>query len=115
MTSAAESPSELTLLRELVATLQKENALLRQKIDALARRVFGSSSEKLAPGQLELILQLAAAEEPITPVPVAPAPVDAAAPRPRTERAPRLPENLPVIEEVLEPVEVTAAPQDSTF
>ena len=59
MPSASAVQDELTLLRELVSTLQKENSLLRQKIDALIRRVFGSSSERMDPAQLELLLQLA--------------------------------------------------------
>jgi transposase len=105
------TPREAELTRQLeaalaaVATLQAENALLRQKVDRLVKRVFGSSSERLSPGQLELLLAL-----PATPVvvnePPAPAPV-----RSRKERAPRLPENLPVIEEVLEPAVVQAAPE----
>ena len=96
---------ELSLLRELVVTLkaalentQRENSLLRQKVDALVRRVFGSSSEKLDPAQLELLVQLAA------PTVTSPAPVmekpTAVVNRPRKERAPRLPEHLPVVEEV---------------
>src|SRR5437763_708309 len=58
MTSANPAPDELTRLRELVSNLQKENSLLRQKIDALCRRVFGSSSEKIDAAQLELLLQM---------------------------------------------------------
>lgn len=107
------TPREAELTRQLeaalaaVATLQAENALLRQKVDCLVKRVFGSSSEQLPPGQLELLLAL-----PATPVAVTPEPVPAPAPvRPRKERAPRLPEDLPVIEEVLEPAAVQAAPE----
>jgi len=117
MTSANQASDELTLLRELVSTLettvstlQQENSLLRQKIDALCRRLFGSSSEKINPAQLELLLQLASQAQ---------APLPAAAPaiekssessRIRKERAPRVPENLPVIEQVIEPSEVSAQP-----
>jgi len=107
------TPREAELTRQLeaalaaVATLQAENALLRQKVDRLVKRVFGSSSERLSPGQLELLLAL-----PATPVVVNEPPVPAPAPpRPRKERAPRLPENLPVVEEVLEPAAVQAAPE----
>lgn len=112
MTSASAAQDELTLLRELVSTLQKENSLLRQKVEALIRRVFGSSSERIDPAQLELMLQLAGGLE----APKAPSPVPEAkpSPRPRPEkkRAPRIPENLPVIEQVLEPEQAMAAPQD---
>jgi hypothetical protein len=59
----ADPQNELTQLRERVVTLQaaldaarKENAVLRQKVDALVRRVFGASSERLHPAQLELLL-----------------------------------------------------------
>jgi len=112
MTSASAAHDELTLLRELVSTLQKENALLRQKVDALVRRVFGSSSERIDPAQLELMLQLAGGSEAAK----APAPVPEAKPaqppRLETKRAPRIPENLPVIEQVIEPEQAVAAPQD---
>lgn len=49
--------SRETELREQIARLEKENALLREKIDALARRLFGVKSEQLDPGQLLLLLQ----------------------------------------------------------
>jgi hypothetical protein len=39
-----------------VEELQNENALLRQKIDLLIRKVFGSSSEKLDSSELDLFL-----------------------------------------------------------
>lgn len=112
MTSASPASDELTLLRELVAALQKENSLLRQKIDALVRRIFGSSSEKVDPAQLEMLLQLGASAEapaPVAPAAETPAP---AAPRATRPKAPRLPENLPVVEEVIEPEEAAAAPQE---
>jgi len=109
-------PAELTALRELVGTLQaalaltrQENTLLRQKIDALVRRVFGASSETVDRAQLELLLQLASpAAAPVAPVvPVAKVPAS----RPRKEAAPRLPEHLPVVEEVIEPEPVKARPE----
>ena len=60
----ADSQNELIQLRERVVTLeaallaaQQENALLRQKVDALVRRVFGATSERIDPAQLELLLQ----------------------------------------------------------
>lgn len=112
MPSVSAAQDELTLLRELVSTLQKENSLLRQKIDALVRRVFGSSSERMDPAQLELLLQLASGLE--SPKAEAPAPEakPAKPPRPEIKRAPRIPENLPVVEQVIEPEQAVAAPQD---
>ena len=53
---------ELTCqLEQCLAALnesRRENALLRQKIDLLVKRVFGSSSEQLDRNQLELLMQL---------------------------------------------------------
>ena len=37
--------------------LERENTLLRQKIDALIRRLFGSQNEQLDPAQLQMLLQ----------------------------------------------------------
>ena len=44
-------------LLQAVNELRRENALLRQKIDLLVKRVFGSSSEQLDKNQLELLAQ----------------------------------------------------------
>ena len=49
----------LELLRQRdqrIEELQNENALLRQKVDLLIRKVFGASSEKLDSSQLDLFL-----------------------------------------------------------
>ena len=109
--------AELDSLRELVGTLKaalelsrQENTLLRQKIDLLVRRVFGSSSERLDRAQLELLLQLPALAETTTPVTVLEAP-KALVSRSRKDHAPRLPDNLPVVEEVIEPEPVKVAPE----
>ena len=42
-------------LREENERLQQEKKVLRLKIDALSRKLFGRSSEKLNPDQLQLI------------------------------------------------------------
>ena len=47
---------EKQLLLDENARLRAEIAILRQTIDALSRRIFGSSSEKLDAAQLELLL-----------------------------------------------------------
>jgi hypothetical protein len=36
--------------------LKQHNAVLRLKVDAMARKLFGKSSEKLDPAQLQLVL-----------------------------------------------------------
>jgi hypothetical protein len=43
-------------LLQRVEELQTENTLLRQKVDLLIRKIFGASSEKLDPSQLDLFL-----------------------------------------------------------
>ena len=107
---------ELTALRALVLSLRtaleesrQENAFLRQKVEALVRRVFGASSERIDPAQLELLQRPATLTPPATePTPTGPEP---RTPRARKERAPRLPEHLPVIEEVIDPEPVQAQPE----
>ena len=103
----AELLSRLETVVSALEVSQRENALLRQKLDLVLRRMFGSASEKVPKDQLELLLALA--EEPQAPVtkakPAAAAPLKA-----RTERRQRLPQNLPVVEEVLEPEAVKAEP-----
>jgi len=49
---------QLEECQQELAAARRENELLRQKIDLLVRRVFGSSSERLDRAQLELLLQL---------------------------------------------------------
>ena len=50
------TPREQELTRQLEES-RRENTLLRQKIDLLVRKVFGSSSEQLDKNQLELLAQ----------------------------------------------------------
>jgi transposase len=112
----SDDTPELTALRELVLSLRtaleesrQENAFLRQKVEALVRRVFGASSERIDPAQLEL-RQLTST---LAPPPAEP-PLSLAKPRPpriRPERAPRLPEHLPVVEEVIDPEPVQTQPE----
>jgi transposase len=105
----AELTSQLEQSREALAAAQREIAILRQKIDALARRIFGSSSERLDSKQMQLLLGVLQAEEATKPehkvIPAKPAP--AKEPKPR---APRLAAHLPVVEEVIDPEPVKADP-----
>src|SRR5438874_12416424 len=104
------TPREKELARQLescqqeLAAARQENELLRQKIDLLVRRVFGSSSERLDRHQLELLLQLpesskAAHEETVSSKPE----THPGSSRQNGWRKERLPEDLPVVEEVLDP------------
>ena len=95
--------------------LLQENTLLRQKLDALARRLFGKKSEQLAPAQLQLLFQELEAPGPAVGKPSGPPSLESDAARPvvstpRPARGPRLPEHLPILEEVIEPEPVKACP-----
>ena len=107
----AELTAALAASQRQVTELKQENELLRQKVDALVKRIFGARSEKMDPAQLELFmagLDPAAAAPPpedgpaaattgdaLTKSPVVPPPAS----RPKPARRPRLPEHLPIIEE----------------
>jgi transposase len=103
---------QLSECQEALVQSRRENELLRQKLDALARRVFGVSSEALDPAQLQLLLRLPElAAQPVIPPPV-PVVVEKRPPAGgRKVRAPRLPDHLPVVEEVIEPEPVKTAPE----
>ena len=94
-----------------LAQAKREIELLREKIDLLVRKLFGAKSEKLDPAQLLLLLQ--GMDEPgKVPEPVvAEAARRSTAQSPPRERGPRLPEHLPVIEEVILPEPVKLAPE----
>ncbi len=95
-----------------ITELETENALLRQKVDLLVRRLFGPSSEKLNAAQLDLFL--AQTEGAPGKAPASSLVEEADPQRSRHRPGPRekrLPDDLPVIEEVIEPEEVKAQPQ----
>ena len=62
----AELTSRLEQALQLTASLQRENQLLREKINLLVRRVFGSSSEIINAAQLLLVLSGSQLVEPAT-------------------------------------------------
>ena len=117
-----------TELTDALAASQQQNAelrqeidLLKQKINALVRRIFGAKSEQLNPAQLELLLT--GMEGPPPPGKsdasrVASAgdtlgagPVDHTIRLVKPARRPRLPEHLPVVEEIIDPEPVKQDPQ----
>src|SRR5580658_6572881 len=102
------TPREIELTHQL-EQCQRENALLRQKIDLLVKRVFGSSSEQLDKNQLELLMQLPASSA--VEVTVATPEPERSRKNPVAVRKDRLPENLPVVEEVIDPEPVKAQPE----
>src|SRR5215470_15747010 len=96
LSSQPMTPREQALSRQLEACQQelaearRENQLLRQKMDALVRRVFGSSSERLDRAQLELLLGMP--ETVVTqPVPAPPTEKQLRLALPRQQRPARLP------------------------
>jgi transposase len=106
-----ELRAQVTVLQEALEQSRRENTLLRQKLDALARRFFGKKSEQLNAAQLELLLsglaegnvELAQDKEP----PARPAPRRSGTPTRRI----RTPDNLEVVREVIEPELVQAEPE----
>lgn len=127
---------ELAAQRQLVATqqtqieslkleneqLRQHNEVLRLKVDAMARKLFGKSSEKLDPAQLQMVfeaMQNGVPEDgPKKPEASADAPcvseADEAA-RPLTMRKKRsleqMLEGLPITEVIIDPEEVKVDPQ----
>ena len=106
-----ELTEQLARCQLALAESRQENALLRQKIDLLVRRVFGASSETLDRSQLELLLSL-------SPTPALQSATELTVVSPgkqpvavRQKRQNRWPENLPVVEEVIEPEPVKAQPE----
>jgi transposase len=115
----AERDAQLASARRQLAQAQIEISLLQQKLDALARRLFGKKSEQLNPQQLQLLFQELHAPGPAEGKGYGPQSIEALSARPSRasakaprQRTPRVPEHLPVIEEVIEPEPVKSAPQD---
>jgi transposase len=111
----AELTEQLRQKDEQIARLTAHVALLEQKVDLLVRRIFGARSEKLNAAQLELLLLQ---EDAVGKAPASAAVADCWEAEPKRsaqhrdrERAPRLPENLPVVEQVIDPDAVKACPQ----
>jgi len=111
---------EQELLRELkerdekIARLEQENALLKQKVDLLVKRIFGASSEKLDARQLELLLEGSSPGKPCEPELAAEATrrsKEESTPFRSKPKGPRLPEHLPCVEEIVDPLPVQAEPE----
>jgi transposase len=119
--------SKEVTLQELVTQnrlLQAENErqsqeikLLKEKIDLLIRRLFGSKSEKLDAAQLELLLKdldlgkAAASAEKAEATPNVEALKPVARASAKKQRRERWPKDLSVEQEVIEPAEVKDNPE----
>ena len=107
----------LAMIAQRDATIARQAAeilILKQTVDALCRRIFGKSSEKLDSAQLELLLggdlaKKAPAALPADPGPAAEIPNHKK--RAKKTRAPRIPEHLPIIRQELDPPEVLLNPE----
>ena len=113
-----QKDEDLRTAREALHTAQVEIKLLRQKLDALARRMFGRSSEKLDAAQMQLLLE---GLEEITDAQATAQLADMAAAQaqdadvkaaPVRERGPRVPAHLPVREIIMDPEEVKMNPEE---
>jgi transposase len=108
----AELSKENARMSAEVAELRTEVKLLREKIDWLARRLYSPSSEKLDSAQLLLMMQGLEPGKGSGPVATEEPRRSRAASPPRSkERGPRIPEHLPVIEEVIVPEPVKGCPE----
>lgn len=103
---------EAALESELKASRIKVD-LLEQKVDALIRMLYGAKSEKLDPNQLMLLQDLESKKDDAPALDTEP---EAGANKPprktrKSPTRPRVPDHLPVHEEVLDPEEVKACPE----
>ncbi len=107
--------------RELIEKQREQIALLEKKVDHLLRIIYSSKSEKLDPAQLELLLNPDAAKKPQAADCDPPEDADAQAAelkaelklvRKRKPRQPRLPADLPTVEQTIIPDEVLADPEN---
>jgi transposase len=100
---------------EEVARLGKEKQLLQERIDVLLRKIYGAKSEKADVHQLQLLLQELHAPGPAVGKGSSPEATEIEPPRrrkiSRQRRGARLPEHLPVVEEVIIPEAVQTAPE----
>ena len=115
LTLAKSVPALIAENKQLKAEaehLKAENRLLRDKVDLLVRRVFGTSSEKLDPNQL--LLDLGEMTGPVfdETEEVEEAAKPACKKRKRNPKKDRLPDNLPEERIVIDPPEVQANPED---
>ena len=100
-----------TMLEAELKASRLEVKLLKGKVDALVRMLYGTKSEKFDPNQLKFLEGFESKKE------EAPTSDEAGAKLPKSgtprsqPRGPRIPENLPVYEEVLDPEEVKTAPE----
>ncbi len=119
----AELRARLEALKEENQQLRQDLQVLRLKVDAMARKLFGRSSEKLDPAQLQMVFdalkseeQGAAKKDPASDSAARDSEAEAAAtPQSSGKRRKRsleeIIEGLPVSEVIIDPPEVKAEPE----
>lgn len=114
----AEKDAQISRQQDELEAARRKIELLERKVDELACRLFGKSSEKLDPNQLQILFQELQTPGPAEGKELGPEAIETAAPRPKETQPtrkrksrPRLPEHLPVIEELVVPLEVQAQPE----
>ena len=98
--------------REIIESLIKDNKKLQERVDYLIRQLFGRKSEKLDPDQMRLLLgldEVSAMED--EPPDDDPPPSPSGPKRKRRQFKDRIPEDLPVRTEYIDPPEVLADPE----
>lgn len=118
MTTQAPVQSEVIQLKDALAKAQNENLLLRQQIDWLKKKLFGTGkSERVDSAQLELMLQglenqLELAQSAMKPEMNPPVPKEVKPREPRERKY----GHLPVLEErIIDPEEVKENPEAFEF
>jgi transposase len=103
-----------------IAQLREENRLLRQKLDLVIRQLYGSKSERLDPGQLELMLSEQdgpSGKDGAPAISLLEESGDETGAQSKNRRKstgtrrPRIPGDLPVVEEIILPEPVKGCPE----
>ena len=117
--------AQITALTARIEQITQDNVVLRLKVDAMARKLFGRSSEKLDPAQLQMVFDALqdplqeqdAAKKPVASDCVPDASEAEAAPAPagngrkKKRSLDELIAGLPVTEVLIDPEEVKAEPE----
>jgi len=92
---------------QLITQLSMENALLRQKVDKLSRMIYGTKSEPFNPNQPDFFEGVPASGQAAGTFEEKPTHDR----KQKTRRSSGIPENLPVEETIIDPLEVQAEPE----
>jgi transposase len=102
---------EIAKRDEIIARQAAEILILRQNIDALSRKIFGASSEKLDPGQGLFDFASSETASPASAtIPIVPIKPPNNRKKSSKTRAPRIPEHLPIEREEVIPPQVQLDP-----